>query len=95
MTTVSGENEEPSAEGRSQQQDEGGDEDEGEDAVTVGCASFGIRRLTKGQYWIPTPWQILVWPTQFSFLVCYKTFNRYNNIQVSCSHRSRVILVRA
>ncbi|WVZ79418.1 hypothetical protein U9M48_026998 [Paspalum notatum var. saurae] len=66
----------------------GGDEeeegDDGEDAaaMAVGCASIGIGRLTKGQYWIPTPSQILIGPTQFSCPVCYKTFNRYNNMQM-------------
>jgi hypothetical protein len=87
-----GDSQEPAAaEGRSQlQQQEGGggeeeEEEEGEEdaAMAVGCASIGIGRLTKGQYWIPTPSQILIGPTQFSCPVCYKTFNRYNNMQVS------------
>ncbi|KAG8047733.1 hypothetical protein GUJ93_ZPchr0008g12166 [Zizania palustris] len=56
----------------------GGDDE----VVPLGFPSTPIGRLNKGQYWIPTPSQILIGPTQFSCPVCFKTFNRYNNMQM-------------
>ncbi|KAK4372175.1 hypothetical protein RND71_007559 [Anisodus tanguticus] len=57
--------------------DSGGNKEE----FDVVCLSNNTS-LNKGQYWIPTPSQILIGPTQFSCHLCYKTFNRYNNLQM-------------
>ncbi|KAF5187401.1 Zinc finger protein wip2 [Thalictrum thalictroides] len=55
---------------------------EGVSVASSGYSSSSSGRLNKGQYWIPTPSQILIGPTQFSCPVCCKTFNRYNNMQM-------------
>ncbi|XVF19243.1 hypothetical protein REPUB_Repub11eG0093300 [Reevesia pubescens] len=49
--------------------------------VTV-ASEYQSNTLIKGQYWIPTPAQILIGHTQFSCPLCFKTFNRYNNMQM-------------
>ncbi|EYU18350.1 hypothetical protein ABFS82_14G215500 [Erythranthe guttata] len=58
--------------------DDGSTENNCKEEVTVAAAT----PLNKGQYWIPTPAQILIGPTQFSCPLCFKTFSRYNNMQM-------------
>lgn len=58
------------------------DKEHGDDSSS-GFIMLHNNSLNKGQYWIPTPSQILIGPTQFACPVCSKTFNRYNNMQVN------------
>ncbi|KAI3696978.1 hypothetical protein L6452_29651 [Arctium lappa] len=57
-------------------------EEEDHEDGTNNSIGFVTSTLNKGQYWIPTPSQILIGPNQFSCPLCFKSFNRYNNMQM-------------
>lgn len=59
-----------------------GNSSNGKEIVTYDAGKDIENELSGKAYWIPTLDQIIKGFTHFSCHVCFKTFNRYNNLQV-------------